>query len=104
MVYVKYREITLGKLEYSNNTYIYTTYPENISAALANGYPVYLYFMDKDFVDLQLPNCLKNFLPNKDTELYQSSGIVDSDNDYQKLIKVAAQDLYDQELYISTKY
>ena len=100
-IYVKYKELTIGELVCQNNVYMYTTYPEGLNQAQKQGYPIMLYFLDKDFIDARLPKSLKTFLPDPNTQMWFDCKITAQDTDFNKLYKVASQDLCDQELYIS---
>ncbi len=101
-IYVKYKDVTIGELVCENNVYMYRIDKQGLTLSQQKGYPIMLYFLDKDFIDARLPNSLKTFLPDKNTQMWLDANVLDTDSDFEKLYKVASQDLCDQELYIST--
>lgn len=102
-IYVNYQDITLGELSYNHGMYCYVTIKQNIDYALQNGYPISIYFLNKDFIEPKLPLILKEFVPNSGTDLYESANINENDSEFEKLLKVAEQPLCEQEVFITTK-
>ena len=100
-IFVKYKEITLGELTYNEVCFCYKAYEEEVSKANKLGYPISLYNVDKSFVDNKLPFSLDDFIPEENTKLYNLAKIIKTDNDFEKLYKVASLNLDDSGLYVS---
>lgn len=103
-LYVKYKEITLGELSFDNGLYSYYAYADNVSVALNKGYPIFLYFVEKDFVSDHLPRCLNDFIPKDNSQMFYEANLKQTDTNFEKLLKVASLPLYDGGLYISLEY
>lgn len=86
---VYYKEIKLGELTWDNN-YVYNAFLKNIVIAHKKGYPTYLYSCDESFISDELPYSLQNYVPNKShIQIIQEAGILETDNDFEKLYKIA---------------
>ena len=99
-IYVKYKDVTIGELVCQNNVYMYRADQQGLTLANDKGYPIMLYFLDRDFIDARLPKSLKTFLPDHNTQMWIDANIQETDSNFEKLYKVASQNLCDQELYI----
>ena len=100
-ILVKYRNFTFGELSFENNKFCYKANEDVVREALLDGCPVFLYYVDKSFESEKLPSSLMDFVPAKDSELYVMADIKEDDSLFEVLYKVAGQNLYDGELYIS---
>lgn len=87
---VYYKDIKLGELSQVNSKYIYKANKNNINKAHKLGYLTFLYKCDDNFISEELPYSLQNFIPTeKQIELIETANILDNDNDFEKLYKIA---------------
>lgn len=100
-ILVKYRNFTFGELTFENGKFCYKADENVVKDAMLDGYPVFLYYVDKSFESETLPESLMNFVPAKNSELYTMADVQEEDSLFEILYKVAGQSLYDGELYIS---
>ena len=101
VILVKYKEITLGELTFNNNCFCYNVFENNVKKANNLGYPISLYEVDKNFVAQKLPYALDDFIPNEDTQLYKTAGLLQTDSSFTKLCKIAGLNLADNGLYVT---
>ena len=102
-ILVYYKEIAVGELNYKEGNFVYNTYESGLNEATSLAYPLFLYQIDQDFVSPTLPASLLQWLPNENDELYADAGIIESDNDFEKLAKVSKLNLVDENVYIKLK-
>lgn len=101
---VYFKDVAIGELTFSENNYIYKTYPQGISEAQQKAYPLFLYDVDNDFISPTLPSSISAWLPtDTDSNLYVEAGIVETDTEFEKLVKVSKLSLHDENVYISYK-
>jgi len=102
-IIVYYKEIAVGELSYKEGNFVYNTYESGLNEAMSLAYPLFLYQIDQDFISPTLPTSLLQWLPNTNDELYSDAGIIESDNDFEKLVKVSKLNLIDENVYIKSK-
>ena len=103
VIFVKFKEFVLGELTFVNGCFCYNIYDNNVKQALDEGYPIYLYDVDKNFISEKLPESLLDFIPNKNTFIYTQAGITEGDSQFEMLAKVANLNLANDGLFVSTK-
>ena len=101
---VYFKDVAVGELTFDNKNYIYKTYEDGISLAIENAYPLFLHNVDNNFISPYLPESISDWIPqNPNSDLYFEAGILETDSEWEKLVKVSKLALHDENVYVVYK-
>lgn len=84
-------EIKLGELSFDGANYIFKANDKNVEKANQKGYTPFLYNCESSWVSEVLPLSLQDFIPaDEQIDLLMIADINPSDNDFEKLCKMAS--------------
>ena len=101
---IKFRDYYIGDLTFENNNYVYKTNDVGVDMAITEGgVPLFLYDVNNSFVSPELPNGLKNLIPNPEHQLYKDLKLGECANDFERLYVLSGENLADDGLYVERK-
>ena len=99
---VKFRDYYVGDLTFENDNYVYKANDVGVDMAITEGgVPLFLYGVNNSFVSPELPNGLKDLIPNQNHPLYAELKLGECKNDFEKLFILAGENLADDGLYVT---
>ena len=97
---VCYKECVLGELGFVDGQYVYVPNEQGVKSALKKNYPIFLYNAETSFMSEVLPEPWQSLvISNEQQNRMIVFGINETDNDFERLLKVAKTDCHRPEFH-----